>query len=59
MKTNVEQFQRQKDSYYLYKHIGLSEAARKTDSDFRLIQKVCKGQRSHTNGYKWKYKDKV
>ena len=36
---------------------SLTEAAIQTKSDFRLIQKVCKGERNKHNNFIWKYKD--
>lgn len=40
-------------------YYSLTEASEKTNSDFRLIQKVCKGERNKHNGYKWSYKNKT
>ena len=37
--------------------ISISEAARQTDCNLGAICQCCKGKRSHTGGYIWKYKN--
>lgn len=49
----VEQFT--KEGISVAKFISLKDANRKTGIDFRMISRVCRGQRLYTGGYIWKF----
>ena len=42
---------------FIERFYSLKKASEDTGSDFRLIQKVCKGERKKHNGFKWAYED--
>lgn len=44
-----------KDGKLVAEYVGISEAARQTGGDFRLISAVCKGKRKTHIGFNWKY----
>jgi len=50
-------FQLSLDGHIINEFISLHEADRQTGIGFRMISRVCKGERKTTGGFIWKFKD--